>query len=129
LPSVTGPLGRRQAEHLSGARTHPGQRDDQDGGEADRGKAAAPEVGEERRPRRQPHRVGEQHEAEFTQQAESLGAAERFVDRADRQADEQCGGRAERDAFDAHRADPGPDPDGQEDEEDRMVREELHHRT
>ena len=65
----------------------------------------SPEPGEKRRPRRQPDGEREQDEADLTQQAETVGVAQRLVEVANGEADEQRRGRAERHAL-------GGDDDG-----------------
>ena len=91
--------------------------------------AASAQTGEERRTRCQPDGVGEQHEPELAQQPKTAGVAEGFVDRADGQAREEGGSRTERHTLDANRADSRTERDNQEDEQDRVVSENVDHRA
>ena len=118
-------IGRREPEEVSHEGAHAGERDRQCRRDRDCSRAAPPQPAEKRRPGRQPDRVGEQDETELAQQGQALGAAQRLVERANGDAHEQRRGRAQRHAFDPHRAEARPKADGQEHEQDRVVRDDI----
>ena len=86
---------------------------------------ASAQTGEERRTRRQPDGVGEQDEAELAEQPKPAGAAQRSSTRADGQAREEGGSRTERHTLDANRAADRTERYNQEDEQDRVVSENI----
>ncbi len=90
-----------------------GERADQRDGDGDGADAAPPKAGEERRPRGKADRVREQHETELAEDGEPIGAAQRLVDRANGETDEQRAGRADGDSPDPDASDRGTDADDQ----------------